>query len=305
AAGRPGAWPAERGSLDGACSSASGARYRFNVFRRQNPPGSAPDAPAVALRRLDDRFRSLAELGLPSSLRDFCAIPHGLVIVTGPTGSGKSTTLATLVDEINRTRGGHIVTIEDPVEYVHRPVKALVNQRQVGTDAPDFLSALVDALREDPDVILVGEIRDPETIRTAVVAAETGHLVFATLHAGDCPGAVERFVAVFPSGEQDAVRRQLALVLRGVVAQRLVPAEDGSGTRVAVCEVMRVTPAVANLIANGRSAQLYTAIETGSAHGMQTMEQDLSRLVRLGKLSLRTARALARRPETLAPGGQA
>jgi len=294
--------PGARGSLDGACTSSSGARYRFNVFRRRNPAGTDAEAPAVALRRLEDRFRSLAELGLPPGLADFCACPHGLVIVTGPTGSGKSTTLATLLDIVNRTRRGHIVTIEDPVEYVHRPEKCLVNQRQIGADAPDFHTALVDALREDPDVILVGEIRETETIRTALAAAETGHLVFTTLHAGDCPGAVERFAAVFPSDEQDAVRRQLALVLRGIVAQRLLPAEDGSGGRVAACEVMRVTPAVANLIANGKTVHLYTSIETGSAHGMQTMEQDLSRLVRLGRISAATARALARVPSAVRTG---
>jgi twitching motility protein PilT len=296
ASGAGGEWLGEKGSLDGACTSAGGARYRFNAFRRQG-------GVSVALRRLDDRFRSLAELGLPKNLSDFCGFPHGLVIVTGPTGSGKSTTLATLLDEINRTRRGHIVTIEDPVEYVHRPVKCLVNQRQIGVDAPSFHSALVDALREDPDIILVGEIRETETIRTAITAAETGHLVFTTLHAGDCPGAIERFAAVFPSEEQEAIRRQLALVLRGVVAQRLIPAEDGTAGRVAACEVMRTTPGVSNLIANGKTAQLYTAIETGSTYGMQTMEQDLSRLVRLGKITLRTARGMARLPEAVRAGG--
>ena len=286
-----------RGALDGACSSKGGARYRFNAYRRRTEGAGGASELSVALRRLDDRFRSLAELGLPGGLADFCGAPHGLVIITGPTGSGKSTTLATLIDAINRTRAGHIITIEDPVEYVHRPAKSLVDQRQIGLDAPDFHTALVDALREDPDVILVGEIRETETIRTAITAAETGHLVFTTLHAGDCPGAVERFVSVFPSGEQEAVRRQLAMVLRGIVAQRLFPRENGKGGRVPACEVLRGTAATANLIAAGKTVQLYTAMETGSAAGMQTMDQDLERLVRTGAISAGTALGAARYPE--------
>lgn len=297
---------AQKGSLDGACTSPAGSRYRFNIYRRQNtldpaPSSAAAPAPAVALRRLDDRFRSLPELGLPASLHELAAFPHGLVIVTGPTGSGKSTTLATLLDAVNRTRAAHIVTIEDPVEYVHRPQKALVDQRQVGTDAPSFHSALVDALREDPDIILVGEIRETETIRTAIVAAETGHLVFTTLHAGDCPGAVERFVSVFPAAEQESIRRQLALVLRGIVAQHLLPSErpGAGGRRIPVAEILRNTPAVANIIASGKTAQLYTAIETGGAYGMQTLEQDLVRLVRQGDLTPATALAVARHPDNL------
>lgn len=293
-----------KGSIDGACTSPSGSRYRFNIYRRQDPldpAAAAAPVPAVALRRLDDRFRSLPELGLPASLHELAAFPHGLVIVTGPTGSGKSTTLATLLDAVNRTRPAHIVTIEDPVEYVHRPKMALVDQRQVGIDAPSFHSALVDALREDPDIILVGEIRETETIRTAIVAAETGHLVFTTLHAGDCPGAVERFVSVFPAAEQESIRRQLALVLRGIVAQRLLPSErpGAAARRLPVAEILLNTPAVANIIASGKTAQLYTAIETGSAYGMQTLEQDLVRLVRQGDLSPATALAVARHPDNL------
>ena len=331
---------APRGSLDGACTSPSGSRYRFNIFRRLDPfahesplpiqqspspdgrssaghggPGAEPPsihhsafsiqhsspAPSVAIRRLDDRFRSLAELGLPSSLLELTRFPHGLVIVTGPTGSGKSTTLATLLDAINQTRPAHIITIEDPVEYVHRPIRALVDQRQVGLDAPSFHSALVDALREDPDIILVGEIRETETIRTAITAAETGHLVFTTLHSGDCPGAIERFVSVFPAAEQDSIRRQLALVLRGVVAQHLLPSErPGSPPRrLPAAEILRATPAVANLIATGKTAQLYTAIETGTAYGMQTLEQDLLRLVRQGDILPATALAIAHYPDAL------
>ena len=335
---------APKGSIDGACTSPSGSRYRFNIFRRLDPfahesappiqqspppdgrssaghggPGAeppssstpiqhssfsiqhSPPAPSIAIRRLDDRFRSLTELGLPTSLLELTRYQHGLVIVTGPTGSGKSTTLATLLDAINRTRPAHIITIEDPVEYVHRPIRALVDQRQVGLDAPSFHSALVDALREDPDIILVGEIRETETIRTAITAAETGHLVFATLHAGDCPGAIERFVSVFPAAEQDSIRRQLALVLRGVVAQHLLSSErPGSPPRrLPAAEILRATPAVANLIATGKTAQLYTAIETGTAYGMQTLEQDLLRLVRQGDILPATALAIAHYPDAL------
>ena len=211
--------PLERkGSLDGAVSSADGARFRFNVFRRQGQL-------AIALRLLENRFRSLGDLGLPETLYQLCEIPDGLIVVCGPTGAGKSTTLATLIDRINQTRRCHIVTIEDPIEYLHVPAQSFVNQRQVGNDTSSFNDALVASLRQDPDVILVGEIRDLATIRTAITAAETGHLVLTTVHAGDCVGAIERLVSVFPADEQMGVRRQLSLVLRAVMAQHLVPAD--------------------------------------------------------------------------------
>ena len=305
---------ARRGSIDGACTSPSGARYRFNIYRTQSPlpPPGAPAAAslpdpalpsiAIALRRLDDRFRSLDELGIPARLADCCAHRHGLVVISGPTGSGKSTTLATLIDQINRTRPGHIITIEDPVEYIHRSALSLVNQRQVGIDAPSFNDALVDSLREDPDVVLVGEIRDVATIRTAITAAETGHLVFTTLHAGDCVGAIERLVSVFPSGEQEAIRRQLSLVLRTIAVQLLLPAAtppDAPPRRVPACEILVNTPAIANLVATGKSPQIYSAIETGTSSGMQTLEQDLARLVREGAITPQTAFAVARYPDTL------
>lgn len=283
-----------RGSLDGAVTSPSGVRFRFNVFRRQSEV-------ALALRRLEDRFRTLADLGLPESLRQFCELRDGLVIVSGPTGAGKSTTLATLLDHVNRTRRGHIITIEDPIEYLHAPVQCVVNQRQVGLDAPSFNDALVASLRQDPDVVLVGEIRDLDTIRTAITAAETGHLVFTTLHAGDCVGSIERLVSVFPSDEQDGIRRQLALVLRGIVAQRLLPAvtNGAAARRVACSEVLVSTPAVANLIATGKSSQIYSAMETGAAQGMQTFEQDLARLWVGGRIGELTAFAMARNPNVL------
>lgn len=278
-----------RGSLDGAVSTASGVRFRFNVFRRQNEM-------ALALRRLEDRFRTLAELGLPESLRQLCDLRDGLVVVSGPTGAGKSTTLATLLDHVNRTRHGHIITIEDPIEYLHKPIRCVMNQRQVGLDAPSFNDALVASLRQDPDVVLVGEIRDLDTIRTAITAAETGHLVFTTLHAGDCAGSIERLVSVFPSDEQDGIRRQLSLVLRGIVAQRLLPAVPNGRAqrRVACSEILINTPAIANLIASSKSAQIYSAMETGTSLGMQTLEQDLARLWVSGRISEATAFAMAR-----------
>ncbi len=283
-----------KGSLDGAVTSPEGVRFRFNIFLRQNQP-------ALALRRLEDRFRPLSELGLPDSLLNLADARDGLVVVSGPTGAGKSTTLATLLDHVNRSRSGHIITIEDPIEYLHRPVRCVVNQRQVGMDAPTFNDALVASLRQDPDVVLVGEIRDLDTIRTAITAAETGHLVFTTLHAGDCVGSIERLVSVFPADEQDGIRRQLSLVLRGVVAQRLLPAlsSEGSVRRVASSEILINTPAVANLIATGKSAQIYSAMETGTASGMQTLEQDLARLWVAGRIDGQTAAAMARNPAVM------
>lgn len=283
-----------KGSLDGAVSSGDGTRFRYNIFLRQGEP-------ALALRRLEDRFRPLSELGLPESLLNLAEARDGLVVVSGPTGAGKSTTLATLLDHVNRTRSGHIITIEDPIEYLHRPIRCVVNQRQVGLDAPTFNDALVASLRQDPDVVLVGEIRDLDTIRTAITAAETGHLVFTTLHAGDCVGSIERLVSVFPADEQDGIRRQLSLVLRGVVAQRLLPAvsTDGAVRRVACSEILINNPAVSNLIATGKSAQIYSSMETGAMSGMQTLEQDLARLWVAGRIGEQTASAMARNPAVM------
>ena len=290
------------GSADGAFTGGDGTRYRFNAYWRSG-------GLALALRRLEDRFRGLADLGLPESLYELCGLPYGLVVVSGPTGSGKSTTLATLIDRINQSHPCHVITIEDPIEYVHRPIRALVNQRQVGTDTASFNEALVDSLREDPDVVLVGEIRDRDTIRTAITAAETGHLVFTTVHAGDSVSTIERLVGVFPADEQPAIRQQLALVLRSVVAQRLLVA-DGPAVRVAdaraqarqrvvASEVLMVTPAVSNLMLNSKSSQIYSAMEAGASQGMQTFEQDLARLLVAGQLSERSALAAAKRPEVL------
>ncbi len=290
----------QKGAIDGAVSSQDGARFRFNIYRRQ-------DEHAIAFRKLEDRFRTLGELGLPESLYALSEITDGLVVVVGPTGSGKSTTLATIIDRINSTRKAHVITIEDPIEYVHRPKQALVNQRQIGSDASGFNDALVSSLRQDPDVILVGEIRDLETIRTAITASETGHLVFTTVHAGDCVGAIERMVSVFPSDEQEGVRRQLALVLRAVITQHLLIC-DGEGPRrpadrdrrrAPASEVLFINPAVANLIALAKSAQIYSAMESGAGAGMQTLEHDLARLVNAHLISERTALAVTRNPGVL------
>lgn len=278
------------GAIDGALTSPSGTRYRFNLYRER-------DRHAVALRRLDSTLHSFEELGLPQRLAEFCNETDGLVIVTGPTGSGKSTTLATMLNQINHRRFGHIITIEDPIEFLHTPDKCLVNQRQVGRDTRSFNDALVEAMRQDPDVILVGEMRDLATVRTALRAAETGHLVFTTLHAGDCAGAVERLVSMFPAEEQSSARHQLALVLRGIFAQHLLPSQ--SCGRIPACELLVNTLACANLIATGRTAQLYSMIETGRAAGMQTLDQSLADLLSARLIDDHTALALSKNPEIL------
>ena len=289
-----------KGSIDGA-TSAAGGRFRFNVYRKQH-------STAIAIRRLEERIRPLAELGLPDSLYELADLKDGLVIVAGPTGSGKSTTLATLIDRINRQQQAHVITIEDPIEYIHPPRKSLVNQRQIGVDSDSFDDALVASLRQDPDVILVGEIRELETIRTAITAAETGHLVFATVHAPDCMGVIERITSVFPSDEQAGVRRQLALVLKAVLVQHLmvadgpkVVADEKSGSRhvarrVLASEIMRVNSAIANLIASGKTAQILSSIESGSSSGMRTLDQNLAELLHAGMISERTASAYAQNP---------
>lgn len=293
------------GSLDGALTAGDEeeGRFRFNIYRRL--PGYA-----IALRRLENEFRTLSELGLPESLLKWCDLPDGLILVAGPTGSGKSTTLATLIDHINQTRPVHVITIEDPVEYLHVSDKALIDQRQVGTHARDFHAALVSSLRQDPDVILVGEIRERETIKTAITAAETGHLVFATVHAPDCAGAIQRIVSTFPADEQPGVLRQLSMNLRGVLTQHLVPADGSSAaerhdfdsrsrTRVLLSEILQVTPAVANLVAKAQFMHIPSTMETGSRHDMQTLEQSLLSWVQSKHLLLATALSYTRNPKVL------
>ncbi|MDR1064369.1 MAG: PilT/PilU family type 4a pilus ATPase [Azoarcus sp.] len=279
---------AETGSADLGHTSPGGFRFRINFFRSLGMP-------ALVARHLPDRFASLAELMLPPGLKELAYLPSGLVLVTGVTGSGKSTTLATLINEINTHMARHILTIEDPVEFVHKSVQSLVSHREVGTDTPDFALAVRAAMREDPDVILVGEMRDTETMRAALTAAETGHLVFSTLHTGDAVGATERFVGAFPGEEQDLARHRLSLVMKAVVAQQLLPRADQRG-RVPAVEILRGTTAVTNLIATGRSSQLYSAMESGSSLGMQTYDQSLARLARDKLVSVELVRPLARNP---------
>jgi twitching motility protein PilT len=215
-------------------------------------------------------------------------LPRGFVLVTGPTGSGKSTTLASIIDLANRERADHIMTVEDPIEFLHQHKRCLVNQREVGEDTRSFASALKHVLRQDPDIILVGELRDLETISIALTAAETGHLVFATLHTQDAPQTIERVVDVFPVNQQEQVRVMLAGALQGVVCQQLLPNADGSG-RVVACEVMVATPAIRNLIRDGKTYQIYSAMQAGGRFGMQTMDQSLADLVRRGQVTYEQA----------------
>ncbi len=263
-------------------------RYRINVYRERGRV-------AVAIRRLENRFREFSEWGLPPQLAQLAELRDGLILVTGPTGSGKTTTLATMIHQINQSRACHIVTIEDPVEYVHQNHRSLVHQRELHADVPSFAQAVRASLREDPDVILVGEMRDVETIQAAVTAAETGHLVFSTLHTGDAVGALDRIIGVFSGDEQQSIRQQLSMVLRAVIAQRLLPTVDGGG-RVPVVEILQVTTAVAHLIRSGKPQQIYSTIEAGMSQGMQTMEQALVDLVRSGKVDVADAKLLARDP---------
>jgi twitching motility protein PilT len=247
------------------------ARFRVNVFQQR-------ESIAAAFRVIPDELKTLEELGLPDGLRALTSLPRGLVLVTGPTGSGKSTTLAALIDEINRSRTDHIITIEDPIEFIHRHKRCVVNQREIGVDATSFAAALRAALRQDPDVILLGEMRDLETISTALTAAETGHLVFGTLHTQSAPSTIDRIIDVFPAEQQDQVRTQIAGTLQGVVTQALLPTADGQ-SRVAALEILLPDDAIRNLIRQAKIAQIYSYMQTGSRSGMQTMEQSLCDLV--------------------------
>lgn len=245
-------------------------RIRMNVFRQRSSVGAA-------LRSIPDKTLTFDELGLPPAVYEVMKIPKGLVLVTGPTGCGKSTTLASMVDYLNEHRRGHIVTIEDPIEYVHNHKKCLVNQREVGQDTDSFTHALKYVLRQDPDIILVGEMRDLETIGAALTIAETGHLVLATLHTTDAPSAVNRVIDVFPPHQQDQIRNQLSYTLQAIFAQMLLPRAQGAG-RVMACEVLIVTPAIRNLIRDRKAEQIYLSMQTGSKFGMQTLNMTLSDL---------------------------
>jgi len=267
------------------------ARFRVNIFwQRQSLAG--------AFRLVPSTIKPLAELGLPESLHGLAARPRGLVVVSGPTGSGKSTTLAALIDEINSSRSEHIITIEDPIEFLHRHKQCIVNQREIGPDATSFADALRGALREDPDVILLGEMRDLETIATALTAAETGHLVFATVHTQDAPSAVDRMIDVFPAAQQGQIRVQVAATLQGIVTQTLLPTADGR-SRVPACEILIPDDAVRNLIRQGKVEQIYTIMQTGSAKGMQTLEQSLVDLVVTGVVAQDVALSRSSRPAQL------
>ncbi len=267
------------------------ARFRVNAYYQR-------ESLAAAFRMIPTAIKSLEELGLPAALHEFTSKPRGLVLFTGPTGSGKSTSLASLIDEINRTRTDHIITIEDPIEFLHKHKRCIVNQREVGHDAEGFAAALRGALRQDPDVILLGEMRDLETISTALTAAETGHLVFATLHTQSAPSTIDRIIDVFPAAQQDQVRMQLANSLQGIVTQTLLPKIDGSG-RVCALEVLFLDDAIRNLIRQGKIEQIYSYMQTGTRRGMQTMEQSLMELVQKGRVTVGEAMGRASRPEAL------
>src|SRR6266542_4268558 len=277
--------------LDLSYSLPGKARFRVNVYFQR-------DAVGAAFRFIPFNIRSIEELGLPAQVCDFARLPRGLVVVTGPTGSGKSTSLAALIDIVNTERDVHIMTVEDPIEYLHRHKRALVNQREVGADTHSFAQALKHVLRQDPDVILVGEMRDLETISTAITAAETGHLVFATLHTQDAPQTVDRIIDVFPSSQQQQIRVQLAITLQGVVAQQLIPNDEGTG-RVAASEVLIVTPAVRNLIREGKTHQIYSAMQAGRKFGMSAMDSSLATLVAEGRITQAAAFQHAFNPDEL------
>jgi len=277
--------------IDFAYSLPGAARFRVNAYFQRASIGAA-------FRLIPSDMPRLDSLGLPPVLRDFTRKPRGFVLVTGPTGSGKSTTLAAMLDVINEERHEHIMTIEDPIEFLHKHKNCIVNQRELGADAKSFGLALKAALRQDPDVILVGEMRDLETISTALTAAETGHLVFATLHTQDTAQTVDRIVDVFPPEQQQQVRVQLSVALQGIVTQQLLPTTDGKGRAVGT-EILVPTPAVRNLIREGKTHQIYSALQTGGTHGMQTMDASLADLVREQKISRELAEARSSTPEEL------
>jgi twitching motility protein PilT len=277
--------------LDMSYSLPGRSRFRVNVFQQR-------DALGAVFRVIPFEIKDVDDLGLPNVVTDLARFQRGFVVVTGPTGSGKSTTLAAMVDIVNRERAGHIMTVEDPIEFLHRHKTCVVNQREVGADTHGFAQALKHVLRQDPDVILVGEMRDLETIGTAITAAETGHLVFATLHTQDAPQTIDRIIDVFPPHQQQQVRVQLSTTLQGVVTQQLIPTIDGQG-RVAAVEVLVCTPAVRNLIREGKTHQIYSSMQAGGRYGMQTMDMALAQHIKAGRISQQVAFERCHDPEEL------
>jgi twitching motility protein PilT len=268
------------------------ARFRVNAYNQNR-------GAAGALRTIPSKIVTLEQLNAPKIFKDFALKPRGLVLVTGPTGSGKSTTLAAMINHLNESEYAHILTVEDPIEFVHESKKCLINQREVGPHTHSFANALRSALREDPDAILVGELRDLETIRLAMTAAETGHLVFGTLHTNSAPQTVDRIIDVFPGAEKEMIRGMLSEALVAVVSQTLCKLKDGTG-RAAAYEIMIGTPAIRNLIREAKVAQMYSTLQTGNSVGMQTLDQDLTELVRRNRISRLEARGKAKIPENFA-----
>lgn len=280
----------QSGEVDLSITVPDVARFRVNIFRQLGQV-------AVALRFIPDRIRSFDELGVPQVAAELVMKPRGLVLVTGPTGSGKSTTLASMIDVVNRMKPAHIVTVEDPVEFQHTSKRALIHQREIGSDTASFSEALRRVLRQDPDIILIGELRDPESISTALTAAETGHLVMSTLHTQSAAKSINRIVDAFPSDQQNQVRTQLGDTLRGIITQTLLPRAQSEG-RVIATEVLVNTPAIANLIREGEISQIYSMLQAGGSLGMHTLDQDLQRLVADGSISLTLAREIAEDPKS-------